>query len=59
MFFSLAELARTFSLTLPDSILDVCRKAAVYDIMVVGPDGNMVSVGDSALREGGAATARM
>ena len=58
MFFSLAELARTFSLTLPDSILDVCRKAAVYDIMVVGPDGNMVSVGDSALREGGAATAR-
>ena len=58
MFFSLAALARTFSLTLPDRILEVCRTASVYDITVVGPDGNMVAVGDSAHREGGASTAR-
>ena len=48
MFFSLAEVAKTFGLTLPDEILDACRKATEYTLMATGPDGIISPFGDTA-----------
>ncbi|MBQ7343154.1 MAG: alginate lyase family protein [Clostridia bacterium] len=47
MFFSLAEVAKKFDLTLPDNILDVCRKATDYAIATIGPDGIIAPFGDT------------
>ena len=47
MFFSLAEVARKFDLTLPDNILDVCRKATDYAIATIGPGGIIAPFGDT------------
>ena len=47
MFFSLAEVARKFDLTLPDNILDVCSRATDYAIATIGPDGIIAPFGDT------------
>ncbi|MBQ7314831.1 MAG: alginate lyase family protein [Clostridia bacterium] len=57
MFFRMAALARAFDFALPDRIIEACRKATLYDLFVVLPNGHMASVGDSAMRRGGADTA--
>ena len=47
MFFSFVETARTFNLTLPNEIIDTCRKAAEYTIATIGPDGMIAPIGDT------------
>ena len=48
MFFSLVEVAKTFGLTLPEEILNTCRKAADYTLMATGSDGIITPFGDTA-----------
>ncbi len=57
VFFRVLQLARSFDLKLPDCLIEACRKATLYDLFVVLPNGNMASVGDTAMRCGGAETA--
>ena len=48
MFFSLIDVAKSFNITLPDEILDTCRKATYYTLMATGPDGIIAPFGDTA-----------
>ena len=47
MFFSFAEVARTFGIQLPDEIFDTCRKATEYTLAAIGPDGIIAPIGDT------------
>lgn len=48
MFFSLLEVAKTFNLTIPNDIVDTCKKATDYVLMSTGPDGIITPFGDTA-----------
>ncbi len=53
MFFSFAQVAKTFNLNLPKEILDVCRKATEYNLAAIGPDGIVAPFGDTGYRQSG------
>lgn len=48
MFFSLIAVAKKYDLTVPDEILDACKKATAYDLAAIGPDGIITPFGDTA-----------
>ena len=47
MFFTIVDFANTFNLTLPEEILETCRKATDYTLMATGPDGIVTPFGDT------------
>jgi len=56
MLFRAVEIMNDFSITLPDGLLEVCKKATEYVLYTVWPNGHLVSVGDSPIQAGGTYT---